>query len=318
MKLDRSKTAVIVVVVLTVVCAGSFFAVRSINKRIQVPSVTISSIASTQPLLTEEPALSETEPLTVYDDTQTDSTLSSDLFTTFDTPDASTDVATTTELPTAANWLTTQTTQTAATTAKAETEDPQDVISRAAVFSNGFLGYQYNKEGQYYFTTDDPWQRNFGFNEWFDVGAAFLNFYYDTFRCKFTYHDMDWLIQFWKGQYGLVFIGSEIGCYYKPTDRKVAHYDCVSDEDALYMSMSFYRNGEERATREYAKYWWCTGFVPGSLESFRDRSELAMKARITMKDKEMRRKFCAQLEKNGFIRDNTYSVSGLDVYISWN
>lgn len=313
MKLDRSKTAVIVVVILTVVCAGSFFAVRSINKRTKAPAVTISSFASTAAPVTQDPAITDTAPLEP-DSVQSDDTISSDLFTTFETPDADTSATVATELPTAANLLTTQMAQTVPTEAE---EQPQEVISRAAVFSNGFLGFQYNKDGQYYFTTADPWQRNFGFNELFDIGAAFVNFYYDTVRCKFTYQNMDWLIQLWKGQYGFVFVGAEIGCYYKPTDRSVKHYDCVSDEDALYMSMSFYRKGEERATREYAKYWWCTAFIPGTLDSFRDRSELAMKARITMKDKEMRRLFCASLEKNGFKRDETYSVSGLDVYISW-
>ena len=95
-----------------------------------------------------------------------------------------------------------------------------ETIERAAVFSDGFLGYQYNKAGNYYFTTTDPWQRNFGFNILYDMGAPFVNFYYDTIRCKFRYENKDWLIQFWKGQYGLVFYGCEVGVYTRRQSSK--------------------------------------------------------------------------------------------------
>ncbi len=326
MRLDKPKTTIIIVTVLTVLCAGSFFAVRMINKNTQIEQpVTISSM-DTQNLPSETQPTETAAPL---DTTQlaapTEDTLNTDLFTTFDMEDLTTETEQT-EIPTidyntvttTEPLLTTQTPTTAPATTADSDDDPENVIQRAAVFSNGFLGYQYDRAGQFYYTVNDPWQRNFGFNTLYDIGAPFLNFYYDTFRVKFTYKKMDWLIQFWKGQYGLVFVGSEIGCYYKPADDTGVHYDAVSDEDALYMSMTFYRNGEERLTREYAKYWWCTGFVPGSLSSFRDRSELSMRARLTMKDKTMLGLFCTSLEKSGFVRDENYSVSGLDVYISWN
>ena len=296
MRLDKPKTTIIIVSILTVLCAGSFFAVRLINKNAGIEQpVTISSLdTQAQPTgeQTEEPTSETAAPL--------------------DTTQLIAPTEDTTEPP-----FTTRSPD-VTVSEPVSGEDPDEVIQRAAVFSNGFLGYQYDRAGQYYYTVNDPWQRNFGFNTLYDIGAPFLNFYYDTFRVKFTYKKMDWLIQFWKGQYGLVFVGSEIGCYYKPVDDDGVHYDAVSDEDALYMSMTFYRNGEERLTREYAKYWWCTGFVRGSLSSFRDRSELSMRARLTMKDKTMLSLFCASLEKNGFVRDDNYSVSGLDVYISWN
>ena len=328
MRLDKPKTTIIIVAVLTVLCAGSFFAVRMINQNAGAEQPVVISSMDTQNLPSQTDPAETAAPLDTTQLAATTETLNTDLFTTFGTDDLTTETPTT-ETPTIDynNVTTTEnfwTTTTSAFTTKAQSsdvsdeEDPEAVIQRAAVFSNGFLGYQYDRAGQYYYTVNDPWQRNFGFNTLYDIGAPFLNFYYDTFRVKFTYKKMDWLIQFWKGQYGLVFVGSEIGCYYKPTDDDGVHYDAVSDEDALYMSMTFYRDGEERLTREYAKYWWCTGFVPGSLTSFRDRSELSMRARITMKDKTMLGLFCSSLEKNGFVRDENYSVSGLDVYLSWN
>ena len=136
-------------------------------------------------------------------------------------------------------------------------------------------------------------------------------------RCKFRYDNKDWMIQFWKGQYGYVFIGHEIGVYYKPIDRTTEHYDCVSDDDSLYMSMNGLRDGEVLYTRDYGKYWWCTGFVPGKLDKFSDRSELQIDARITLKDKEMLAAFVDSLASNGMIKGQDFTVKGLDVYLVW-
>ena len=322
MRMDKSKTAIIAVIALVIVCAGSFFAVRSINSRVNPKvAVTVTSmepVANADPTApaddTTMPTFETAEPL----DTVPLSQLPTDdeeegRFTTF--PISTGDSTTSFTLPT--EDVTTTLPDIDPSTTQSAEEKAQETIQRAAVFSDGFLGYQFNKEGNYYFTTTDPWQRNFGFNVLYDMGAPFVNFYYDTIRCKFRYENKDWLIQFWKGQYGLVFLGAEIGVYTKPLDRSQAHYDGASDDDMLYMSMSFYRKGVERASRDYAKYWWCTAFVPGTLDSFRDRSELSMKARITLKSTEMRDLFVASLEGNGFKLDKDFSISGKDVYFSW-
>ena len=323
MRMDKSKAAFIAVFALVVVCAGSFFAVRSINNRVQ-PKVAVT-VTSMDPITVEAPSEQATDTtLPTFDtaapldtvplsqvtpdenDTERFTTFAVDTTestTSFTLPEPSSDLAGTITEPNS--------------TASASADQAQQTIQKAAVFSDGFLGYQFNKEGNYYFTTEDPWQRNFGFNVLYDMGAPFMNFYYDTIRCKFRYDNKDWLIQLWKGQYGLVFLGAEIGVYTKPLDRDQAHYDGAADDDMLYMSMDFYRKGELRASRDYAKYWWCTAFVPGTLDSFRDRSELSMKARITLKSKEMTELFAQSLEKNGLKRDTNFSVSGKDVYISW-
>jgi hypothetical protein len=320
MRLDKSKAALIAVFALVIVCAGSFFAVRSFNSRVKPKAaVTVTSMAPIEvsdpteaPTDATLPTFETAEPLDTVPLSQAPEDAESDRFTTF--PISTTESTTSFTLPTED---TTAYVPPAAPDTTADESQAQETIKRAAVFSDGFLGYQFNKEGNYYFTTSDPWQRNFGFNLLYDLGAPFVNFYYDTVRCKFRYQNKDWLIQFWKGQYGLVFLGAEIGVYTKPLDRDQAHYDAAADEDMLYMSMSFYRKGVERASRDYDKYWWCTAFVPGTLDSFRDRSELSMKSRITLKTAEMRDLFCASLEKNGFKKDKDFSVSGKDVYFSW-
>ena len=326
--MSKSKTTIIALVALVVVCAGSFLGVRALNSKtpVQQPiSITIQP-TTTVPSTTEPTTVPTTESTTAPSTMPTTELAvngategTSNLFTTFAQNSAS---AATTE-PTTKPSTTAPTTRpsttrpstTAPTTSKQK--EAEEVIKSAAVFSNGFLGYKYDADGDVYFTDKDPWQRNFGFNELYDVGASFIVFYYDTVRCKFNYDNKDWMIQFWKGQYGFVFVGAEIGVYTKPATRKVEHYDCASDEDSLKMSMTCYRKGKEIFSRKYATYWWCTGFVPGKLDKFSDRSELTVKCRITMKDPKMLLAFCVSLEQNGFKINKNYTVSGLDVFVTW-
>lgn len=325
--MGKSKSTVFALIALVVVCAGSFLGVRALNKRTQsaAPVITTQQAFTTAPAATT--AAQTTAAQTTAEQTTTaaeaatkndSKTTTKSPFSTFAESTTASALSSTTKKP--ATTLSTtspfSTTKTSSTT-KASGESPSDVIKKASVFSDGFLGYKYDPDGNVYFTNSDPWQRNFGFNELYDIGASFIVFYYDTFRCKFNYANKDWMIQFWKGQYGFVFIGAEIGVYNKPTSRKVEHYDCASDEDALKMSMTCYRKGKEIFSRKYMTYWWCTGFIPGKLDKFSDRSELSVKARITLKDYKMLISFCGALKENGFTLGKNYTTSGLDVFITW-
>lgn len=322
MRNSKANSTIWVLVALVAVCCGSFLAVRALNSSAQPAAPVIVTTALTPggsvttqfttldiPTIIEEPETEETEETKEATEVTTETTTKPNQFTTFS------GVASTTKpAPSTTKAQPVTTTKVAPTQVDEKETDP---VKRAAVFSDGFLSYQYNAEEDYYYTVTDPWQRQFGFNELYDLGASFIIFYYDTMRCKFNYDHKDWLIQFWKGQYGFAFIGGEIGVYNKPEDRDSGHYDAASDKDMLYMSMSFYRKGEEMLTREYAKYWWCTGFVPGQLDRFSDRTELAIRCKITMKDQKMLKAFCSSLESNGLERGEDYTTNKLDVYVVW-
>ncbi|MCM1364829.1 MAG: DUF4474 domain-containing protein [Faecalibacterium sp.] len=334
---DRTNLTLFVLVALVIVCGGSFLAVRTMNNKTTVASPIVTTLTDagtsattnqfTFPTTTTAPITNEAIPTVPIATTRDlsdltvgtvkanddDETTTRNPFTTFANGSKSDDDETTKSKTT----TTTKPTTTQKTTDPATTAEAEEMIERAAVFSDGFLGFLYNPDGNYYYTADDPWQRNFGFNQLYDTGAPFLVFYYDTFRCKFNYNKKDWMIQFWKGQYGFVFLGAEVGVYNKPEDREREHYDCADDNDKLMMSMTFYRKGEELLSRQYASYWWCTGFVPGKLDQFSDRSELSMRVRITMKDYKMLLSFCAAMKDNGFTLNKDFTTSGLDVYITW-
>lgn len=334
----KNKSTILIIVALLVVCGGSFLGVRSVNKGIEtnnttpVVSYTPDSTETTipweattmQPVIdinTTAADLITTFPM--YNEAVTDYTTTAALTTIATTIAPTTTTATTTQTTAPALTLptTSNTTSTTATTAAPATtvSGSTGTTENNALFENGLAGYKFNSEGNFYFTADDPWQRNFGYTEAFDTAAPFVSIYMDTMRVKFRYKNKDWMVQFWKGQYGLAFIGSEIGVYTKPLDRTIDHYDAASNEDALYMACTCYRDGDVIFSREYAKYWWCTGFVPGQLKSFSDRTELAVKCRITMKDEEMLNAFISSLKAapNNLVEGRHYAVEGLDVFITW-
>lgn len=182
----------------------------------------------------------------------------------------------------------------------------------------GIFGYLYDSRENCFYTASDPWQRIAGYNEVYDVIAPFTLINYDTDRIYFTWDNKDWLVQFWKGQYGLVFYGAEIGVYNKPTSRFVPHFDCVSGDDLLEMSMTFYKrknvyNSEtdwvKAFSRPYGEYWWCTGFIPGNVMG--NYQNLRVDATIKMKNQSMLEAFKKGLDKTSM----KYTVDGLMVYI---
>ncbi len=194
------------------------------------------------------------------------------------------------------------------------------------VFDAKLLSYMVSADG-YFYTADDPWQRNFGFNALYDYATPYTFMYYDTFRVFFdygTYEDgttKQWMIQPWKGQYGMVLYGAELGVYTKPETRVTPHYDCANDEDSLNMQMTVYKDEKEAFSMPYKKYWWITGFKPGALKNYTDMSkphdQLTIKFGIDFPTNEMANLFVAGLEERGFTRAgflDTVNFSKVDVY----
>ena len=150
-----------------------------------------------------------------------------------------------------------------------------------------------------------------------------------------TYEDgtvKQWMIQPWKGQYGMVLYGAELGVYTKPETRVTPHYDCASDEDLLGMTMTVYKDEKEAFTMPYDMYWWITGFKPGALDNYTDmskpHSQLTLTFTVDLKSEEMAKLFADGLEEKGFEKVgfidtvnfrkvDTYMISGNRVVFLW-
>ena len=314
MNFQMNKKTIIALAVLVVVCCGSILGIKAMNDSLPEPQPTQPTVMTTLP--TAPPTTEPTTAPTTTAPTTTEPTTTAPTTTT-SPPLTLPTMASTTMPTTAATTMPSFTMPSIEIPTTNANSTPQSIIDNAVLFDQGFMSYKFNPDGNFYYTNDDPWQRALGFTEAYDIAAPFVSMYLDTIRCKFRYDNKDWMIQFWKGQYGYVFVGAEIGVYTKPTSRTAEFYDCASDEDSLYMSMTCYRNGEEIFTRDYSRYWWCTGFVPGTLKSFSDRSELMVKCRITVKDYKMLLAFTGALKENGYIDGEDFRTSGLDVFFTW-
>lgn len=187
------------------------------------------------------------------------------------------------------------------------------------------LSYQYSYVDDYYYTNDrDCWQDSFGFGRIYDLAAPYVLMEYDYVRVFFPYGDRDWMVQLWKGQYGLFFYGCEIGVYNKPPGEKkdgvFTMYGRPEQEDWPKMEITLYHDeggGDyvRQFTREYDDYWWCTGFKAGRLRRQEPADELRLTARITFKDEKMAALFSDGLEVCGFGEGADKASPGLDQYV---
>ncbi|MBQ5824506.1 MAG: DUF4474 domain-containing protein [Clostridia bacterium] len=169
------------------------------------------------------------------------------------------------------------------------------------------LSYSYSAADDYFYVDDSSWEENFAFNRLYDMDAVYTVMYLDTFHVYYNHGGYDRMIQFWKGQYGLLFLGGEIGLYYKDPSGTTSHYNCADEDMEIFMQMTVYREGYgELFTRPYASHWWTTAFVPDKLKKFNDRTELTMVAKLTFKTEEERAKFCEGLEKVTDIDGNRF------------
>lgn len=201
--------------------------------------------------------------------------------------------------------------------------------------SQQILSYQYSYIDDYYYTNDkEAWQYNFGFGKIYDIVSPYILLEYDYIRIFFTYENKDWMLQMWKGQYGMVFYGGEIGIYNRPhTDDGLSDwtfFNCPAEEDWLNMEMTLWHeqvdgSWKREFTREYDKYWWCTGFKNGHLRQEEPADELRLEGRITFKDAEMTELIAAGLKECGFDVSETkdglgideFYTEGNDIYFIW-
>lgn len=170
------------------------------------------------------------------------------------------------------------------------------------------------------------WQRTVGFMWAYDVACPAMQMIIDCEPVYFAHAGKNWMIELWKGQYGLETDG-EIGVYNQlaspppgatatsiwnalravvpAIDRlaesareSTAFYRCVGDDDMLAMHFTLERDGTPMFTRGPEKHWWLTGFKWG--EFTRDTTRLTMEAEITCKDAGMLSAFTAALDKLGY------------------
>ncbi|MCR5485471.1 MAG: DUF4474 domain-containing protein, partial [Clostridiales bacterium] len=209
------------------------------------------------------------------------------------------------------------------------------------VTKHSVSSFLYSYEDDFYYVSDhNCWQKDFGFSKFYDIIAPYVLIEYDYVRVFFTYQDLDWMIQLWKGQYGIMFYGSEVGVYTKPhSDKKdtvFTKYQAPDESNYLKIGSSLYRDHDRSGvyrhefTMPYKQHWWSTGYKFGRLNRVEPAGELRLVTRITLKDEEMTKLFVEGLKNCGFSECDSsdgmsldgmgidaFYTDGCDVNIKW-
>lgn len=168
------------------------------------------------------------------------------------------------------------------------------------------FGFNYIVSQDIFTSRIDAWQREFGYCALYDRTACHFNLVFDTLPVYFDYHDKTWLIELWKGQYGIN-TGGEIGIYYADRILDEKDYDntlfqSVRDEDMPELSFQLFKNGTEIAS-VCEKHWWLTAF---SMGRFSRLADLYMRASITFPNPEMTEAFAEALVHTGVAKEDIY------------
>lgn len=166
------------------------------------------------------------------------------------------------------------------------------------------LGYQYHPCQDIFISTLDAWQREFGYTHSYDCFAPFFNMVFDSEPVYFNYEGRTWLIELWKGQYGIN-TGAEIGIYcadkiVPPNKRNRELFHTISDEDMPIFSMNLIRNvkrEEQDIANISMEHWWLAAFRMGC---FSKPCNLCTDFCITFLDCDMMHAFANALIRLGY------------------
>ncbi len=160
------------------------------------------------------------------------------------------------------------------------------------------FGFYYIEREDIFSSRKDAWQRSMGYNLAYDYAAPASNMVIDSLPVYFDYDGRTWLIELWKGQYGIT-IGGEVGIYHAktivaPEKYAVTHYDAVNDFELPYISCRLMLKNKIVYNNQ-ARHWWLTGFKVGKTGS---PDNISMFSAIHFENPVMAKAFYDSLVKN--------------------
>lgn len=165
------------------------------------------------------------------------------------------------------------------------------------------FGYCYEPCRDIFSSTLDAWQRKFGYTEAYNYFTPKFNMVFDYEPVYFDYKDRTWLIEFWKGQYGIN-TGAEVGLYYSnsyvtPALQDITHFESVKDKDMLPMTLHLFKNNKTLA-KLTKNHWWLTIFDVGN---YSEPKDLSAHIGIQFPNTEMMNSFLTALLKKGYEKE---------------
>lgn len=147
---------------------------------------------------------------------------------------------------------------------------------------------------------DDPWQKDLGYTDLYDLKAPFLNMVFDAEPICFEYNCKQYRVEFWKGQYGIT-TGAEVGVYVRDhnTHMPITFYRAASCDEQLDITFKLTKKCD--LFSRCGKSWWLTGFDVGLFSRPRD---LMMSVCIVFPDECMQEAFLKALVNAGYSKTN--------------
>lgn len=178
------------------------------------------------------------------------------------------------------------------------------------------FGFSYNAPQDVFVTTTDAWQREFGYCTAYDRTAPSFNIVFDCEPVYFDYCGRTWMIEFWKGQYGIN-TGAEVGIYHAdsvldPDEYSRTLFHSASDSEMMNISSELTRRGK-RLFCISGVHWWLGGFRMGY---YSNPDELSLRFSITFPDACMLQSFTESLRRRGY-GDCSLCVCGLTASVTF-
>lgn len=180
-------------------------------------------------------------------------------------------------------------------------------------------GFVYDKTNDIICSNLYPWQRNLGYCKLYDEVAPTFNMIIDSEPIYFEYDNRKWLIELWKGQYGMN-TGSEIGVYVSEMEEinipgifSGTFFNAVSDKELLNIYFKLKINEEELFKRQ-DYHWWLTGFDVGV---FSNPQRLSMEIKIAFPNSIMKNEFLGGLKRSGY-RDDEIKIINNTIYFDFD
>ncbi len=192
------------------------------------------------------------------------------------------------------------------------------------------LPYEHNEDGNYYYIIDESY--DYGYDYFYDEVAPAAGMFIDQVQIPFEYEGKNWLVQLWKGQYGMILIGSDIGVFTADKNAdSIGDYSLATGDDRLEIKLDCYRETEDGTKQLFAldsaKHCFANGYSKGQLVDYTTPvSELKSYAEITFKSEEMAKLFAKGLKNAGFreslvkelIVEDSFHRDGSKVILYWS
>lgn len=185
------------------------------------------------------------------------------------------------------------------------------------------IGYFYDPYQDIFASRHDAPQKLFGYMHLFDLSAPYFNMVFDYETFYFDYGNKTWLIEMWKGQYGIN-TGCELGIYYADTivpssEYRSTHFQAAAPSDMLDISLQLNRHSDKRKQQPTrlaqmrCRHWWLTIFKMGT---FTKPEDLFVNTSIRFKNPYMLHQFLDSLRAT--LPNTAFKVNGLTVYFTFN